>query len=88
MMDADPDYITPESESVAVEVYDDEFMLIDLETSSDIALGPVNKGKSDIWKDFGILRKGGRILQAVRDKVYCKICFANKTLQRYVNEYY
>lgn len=66
---------------------DDEECLIDIETSPELRLDSVSKSKatSGIWKDFGILKKGGRILQKMRNKIHCKLCFANKVLKRYAN---
>lgn len=86
-MDSDPEYI-PQLEDAGFEINDDEEVLIDLVAAPDLSLGAVIKSseKSDVWKSFGILQRGGRILQKVKDKIYCKICFLDKVLKRYASE--
>lgn len=83
-MDSEHEYMPSESEERDFELDDDEECLINLETSPELTLDSVSKSKatSDVWKDFGILKKSGRILQKLKNKVHCKLCFGNKVLKR------
>lgn len=82
-MDHDSDHDMPLTEDTNVETYDDEEFLLNLVTSPDISLDSYKSNlTAPVWKEFGILKKGGRVLQALKDKVHCKLCFVNKVLKR------
>lgn len=86
-MDDDMDFDAAELDAASNEIPDpdDETLLIDFETTPDITVENEcnNNVTSSVWKDFGVLKKGGRILQSMQKRIFCKLCFVNKTLKRY-----
>lgn len=86
LMDSDQDMLGVESEGANVENQKNEEILFDIISSPEVTLEPMCKGnaKSGVWKEFGILKKGGRILQTMKNKIHCKLCFMDKILKRYV----
>lgn len=67
---------------------DNEMLLIDFETATDITIESLSQSNvtSPVWKDFGIIKKSGRLLTSLQRKIFCKLCFVNKQLKRYANE--
>lgn len=84
--EADTDYIASEEEleNLRMEIRNDEKFPIDLESPGITVETEVSsKATSPVWKFFGILKKSGQKVISMQKKIYCKLCFAQKTLKGY-----